>query len=423
MTVKVDLAGDARAAPGSGLLPADFYAYEDLLPTPRRRRSRRLREFLRDRGRADRRRLLGAGRVPDAARQAASRSSGLLVGRIPTDGAEPSNSAAGLHRAGARARRRVASRRSSACRPASRWARSAPAAPRSSAPSGCRPMSRFEKIGAFGLTEPLGGSDVAGGMGTDRARATATTGCSTAPSAGSATRPSPTACVIWARDVDDEPGQGLHRRQRHRPASPRRRSRTRSRCARAERRHRRSTTCRVPEANRLQNANSFRDTAEVLRLTRAEVAWEAVGHAARGLRGRRCSTPSEREQFGRPIGSFQLVQDLLVKMLGNVTASLGMMVRVSQLQDAGARGRAVRAGQGLLRRARMRETVALGARAAGRQRHRARLRHRPVLRRRRGDLLLRGHPRDEHADRRARRHRPERVRVGDDDGRHPSSPA
>jgi glutaryl-CoA dehydrogenase len=34
---------------------------------------------------------------------------------------------------------------------------------------------------------------------------------------------------------------------------------------------------RVPEANRLQNDNSFRDTAKVLRLTRYDVAWEATG--------------------------------------------------------------------------------------------------------------------------------------------------
>lgn len=43
----------------------------------------------------------------------------------------------------------------------------------------------------------------------------------------------------------------------------------------------------------------------------------------------------ERKQFGRPIGKFQLIQDLLVKMLGNATACLGMMVRLAQLQDGG----------------------------------------------------------------------------------------
>jgi glutaryl-CoA dehydrogenase len=92
--------------------------------------------------------------------------------------------------------------------------------------------------------------------------------------------------------------------------------------------------CRVPEANRLAHADSFKDTAKILRQTRSGVAWEAVGimlaayEIALGY-------ATEREQFGRPIGKFQLVQDLLVKMLANVTSAFGMMVRLAQLQDAG----------------------------------------------------------------------------------------
>ena len=35
----------------------------------------------------------------------------------------------------------------------------------------------------------------------------------------------------------------------------------------------------------------------------------------------------ERLQFGKPIGSFQMVQDLLAKMLANVTACQCLMVR------------------------------------------------------------------------------------------------
>jgi alkylation response protein AidB-like acyl-CoA dehydrogenase len=69
----------------------------------------------------------------------------------------------------------------------------------------------------------------------------------------------------------------------------------------------------VPEASRLQNAGSFRDTAEVLRLTRAGVAWMAVG-CARGAYENALAYAAEREQFGRPIAGFQLVQDLLVRM-------------------------------------------------------------------------------------------------------------
>ena len=43
----------------------------------------------------------------------------------------------------------------------------------------------------------------------------------------------------------------------------------------------------------------------------------------------------QREQFGKPSAAFQLVQDLLVKMLSNITASQCLVVRLSQLQDEG----------------------------------------------------------------------------------------
>jgi glutaryl-CoA dehydrogenase len=91
---------------------------------------------------------------------------------------------------------------------------------------------------------------------------------------------------------------------------------------------------RVLEANRLQNATTFRDTARVLRLTRAGVAWMATG-CARGAYEHALAYATERQQFGRPIGGFQLVQDLLVRMLANVTASECLCVRLSQLQGQG----------------------------------------------------------------------------------------
>lgn len=88
------------------------------------------------------------------------------------------------------------------------------------------------------------------------------------------------------------------------------------------------------EANRLQNANSFKDTAQVLRLTRAGVAWMAVG-CMRGAYLHCLEYAKERQQFGRSIAGFQLVQDLLSRMLGNITASAALCARLSQLQDAG----------------------------------------------------------------------------------------
>jgi glutaryl-CoA dehydrogenase len=90
----------------------------------------------------------------------------------------------------------------------------------------------------------------------------------------------------------------------------------------------------VPEANRLQHASSFRDTAAVLRMTRVGVAWMAVG-CAHGAYEHALAYATERQQFGRPIGAFQLTQDLLVRMLGNITASAALCARLSQLQAAG----------------------------------------------------------------------------------------
>ena len=92
--------------------------------------------------------------------------------------------------------------------------------------------------------------------------------------------------------------------------------------------------CRVPEADRLRHANTFRDTAKVLRMTRAGVAWFAVG-CGRGAYEHALRYATERTQFGKPIAGFQLVQDLLVRMLGNVTATECLMLRLGQLQNQG----------------------------------------------------------------------------------------
>jgi glutaryl-CoA dehydrogenase len=93
----------------------------------------------------------------------------------------------------------------------------------------------------------------------------------------------------------------------------------------------------VPESRRLQNANGFMDTANVLAHSRAAVAWEAAG-CARGPYELALKYAKEREQFGRPIAKFQLVQDLLARMLGNVVAAQCMALRLAQLADAGQAG-------------------------------------------------------------------------------------
>ena len=122
--------------------------------------------------------------------------------------------------------------------------------------------------------------------------------------------------------------------------------------------------CRVPEANRLQGGNSFRDTARVLRMTRYMVGWESTG-VQMGAFETAVKYAQERLQFGKPIGSFQLMQDLLAKMLANVTACQCMMVRLAQMDDDGKLGDHHAALAKAFCTAKSRETVAWGRELLG----------------------------------------------------------
>jgi glutaryl-CoA dehydrogenase len=193
-------------------------------------------------------------------------------------------------------------------------------------------MRRFEKIGAFGLTEPEVGSGASGGLMTI-ARREGNTWILNGQKKwiGNATFSDVT--VIWARDVEDNQVKGFLV-EKGTPGFRPEKMKDKIALRVVQNALITMEDCRVPEANRLQRANSFKDTAAVLRMTRAGVAWEAVG-CARGAYELALKYAQERQQFGRPIGRFQLVQDLLVRMLGNITASECMVMRLSQMQDAG----------------------------------------------------------------------------------------
>ena len=90
----------------------------------------------------------------------------------------------------------------------------------------------------------------------------------------------------------------------------------------------------VDDDHRLARINSFADVADLLRAMRSGVAWFASGVQA-GAYEAALRYAGARQQFGRPLSGFQMVQDKLVGMLGNLTASLGMVVRVSRQQDGG----------------------------------------------------------------------------------------
>ena len=91
---------------------------------------------------------------------------------------------------------------------------------------------------------------------------------------------------------------------------------------------------RVPESMRLHNVTSFKDVAAMLRAMRSDVAWIATGLQA-GAFEAALRYVTGRRQFGRQLGSFQLVQEKLARMLGNVTASLSLVVRLTEQQAKG----------------------------------------------------------------------------------------
>jgi glutaryl-CoA dehydrogenase len=114
---------------------------------------------------------------------------------------------------------------------------------------------------------------------------------------------------------------------------------------------------RLPEENHLQTGKSFRDTARVLKMTRFMVGWEATG-CQMGAYEHALKYAQERIQFGKPIASFQLIQDLLAKMISNITACQCLVVRMAQLHAAGKLSDAQAALAKAYTTARCRETVA-----------------------------------------------------------------
>jgi len=215
----------------------------------------------------------------------------------------------------------------------------------------------LKKIGAFGLTEPLGGSDVAGGTRTTARREGGNWILNGAKRwIGNATFSD--WVVVYARDVADNQVKGFLVDTALAGFS----------ATKIENKISLRTVQNadivledvvVPDHFKLANANSFRDVNQVLKATRLSVAWQAVGLQLAAFDvARRYAV--ERHQFGRPLASFQLIQDQLVRILGNTVSSMGMMVRLSQLEDEGKAKDEQSALAKAFATARMRDSVALG---------------------------------------------------------------
>ena len=190
-------------------------------------------------------------------------------------------------------------------------------------------MARLEKIGAFALTEPYVGSDAAHIRTTARRVSGGYLLNGAKRWIGNATFAD--VIVVWAQD--EETGRvGGFLVEKGTPGYQA--TKIEGKIAKRSVINADITleNVFVPEENRLPFARSFRDTANILKNTRYGVAWEAVGHAQAAYELAREYT-LQREQFGRPIAGFQLVQQKLVHMLGDLTAIQLMAWRLSKLRD------------------------------------------------------------------------------------------
>jgi glutaryl-CoA dehydrogenase len=216
-------------------------------------------------------------------------------------------------------------------------------------------LASGEVLGAFGLTEPLSGSDSARGLQTIATRDGDKWVLNGSKRwIGNATFSDIT--IIWAKSAEDGQVKGFIV-----PTSTPGYTATKIEGKQSLRMVQNADIVLddvvVPETLRLQNANSFKDTAAVLRLTRAEVAWAAIGVAI-GAYEAAVKYSKERIQFGKPLGAHQLIQDLLVKSLGNITSSIGLCTRVSEMLDSGEQHDEHSALAKAFATSRMRETVA-----------------------------------------------------------------
>ncbi|MGO4188320.1 acyl-CoA dehydrogenase family protein [Pseudarthrobacter sp. TAF60_1] len=227
--------------------------------------------------------------------------------------------------------------------------------------------------GAFALTEPGHGSDVAGGMETRARRISSATG--KADNGGDAWVlngakrwiGNGTFCdymLVWARD-ESGGADGLPGAVRgfivdaSLPGVSRSRIENKIALRTVQNADIVFKDVHVAEADRFAGVSSFEDTNQLLRGSRIMVAWQAVGQQLAAFDVAR-QYAVERQQFGRPLAKFQLIQQQLVTMLGNAVASMGMMARLAQLQDEGAADMPQVALAKSYTSARMRETVALG---------------------------------------------------------------
>ena len=115
----------------------------------------------------------------------------------------------------------------------------------------------------------------------------------------------------------------------------------------------------VKESDRLQNINSFKDIAKVLYSTRAGVSYMATGAMAGALRAT-LNYVTERKQFGKEISKYQLIQEKLAMMQGNLSHAIALSAQLARMQENGEYDEVATSTAKMMNALRLRESVSMG---------------------------------------------------------------
>ena len=193
------------------------------------------------------------------------------------------------------------------------------------------PMARLEKIGAFALTEPEHGSDSVSLETTARPDGDSWVISGHKKWIGNGSIAD--VVVVWARDTADGAVKGFLV-EKGAPGFRARVIEGKASLRAVWQAEIELDGAVVPAESRLPGANSFRDCAGILTSTRSACAWMALGHAVAGYDAA-LTYAQRRKQFGRPLASFQIVQQRLVRMLADVTAMQLYCMQIAKLEAAG----------------------------------------------------------------------------------------
>ncbi|MCQ1949536.1 acyl-CoA dehydrogenase family protein [Arthrobacter sp. zg-Y859] len=193
-------------------------------------------------------------------------------------------------------------------------------------------LTALTQIGAFALTEPDHGSDIAGGLSTTARRdgdEWVINGAKRWIGAGTIAD----FALVWARDVADQQIK-CFLVETDRPGYMAAKIANKIGLRIMQNADIALDDVRIPAANLLPGATDFSKANELLRDSRAWVGWQAAGIQLAAFDVAR-SYALNRKQFGKELARFQLIQQQLAEILGNASVSLALMAQLAGIQQDG----------------------------------------------------------------------------------------